>query len=67
MGKILEQDTEAYMLLRNRIFTLNDRHIAPEKLEGRAREREGGWNLHGLFNVQVLYDLIYIIFFKPLS
>lgn len=40
MGKILNQDTEAYMLLRNRIFTLNDRHIAPEKLEWRARERE---------------------------
>lgn len=40
MGKIPEQDTEAYMLLWNRIFSLNDRHIAPEKLGGKERERE---------------------------
>lgn len=40
VGKIPEQDTEAYMLLWNRIFYLNDRHIAPEKLGGKERERE---------------------------
>ena len=42
--------------------TLSDRHVAPEELGGREKERDGGQDLHDLFNVQVLYDLIYMIF-----